>query len=442
MIICGTDFSPASLQAARAAAMLAAKLSEPLLLVHAIDERPGGAAAGGIADNVYDPQRRRLHEEAQNLRKHGADVRDEVVLGPADEALGKRAEQDPTSMIVVAAHGHRGWFLGNAAARIAQTASVPVLVVRDPTSFESAAAPTWSRWLKGQGALRVLVAVDFGVDARPLLAYLGRLRAAGSCDVLVVHAASLSLESARRGIWSSCGPTLVSAEIEAPLLAELRAMIPSLSGDGRLDHRIVAGYGGIDQQVAELALAERADLVVVGAHRRSRVERIFHGSVANGLLNAAQVSVACVPLSRERLARPAPVRRYRRILAAVDADAGGGEIMAFAVGLVERGGSVRAIHVRTRRGTPAIDAELEQRLRMLVPPDALAAGVEVTASVLEAPRAAEAICEEAERCGAEAVVIGSRASGMLGFAVIGSVTQGVLLASRRPVIVVHEPVAH
>jgi nucleotide-binding universal stress UspA family protein len=43
--------------------------------------------------------------------------------------------------------------------------------------------------------------------------------------------------------------------------------------------------------------AEKMDLLVVGAHRRSPVGRVIHGSVSMQLLEHAHVPVAVVPLT-------------------------------------------------------------------------------------------------------------------------------------------------
>jgi nucleotide-binding universal stress UspA family protein len=435
-IVCGLDFSPAALQAARAAAKLAARIGQRLVVVHAHDERreramPGDAAGHGSAA---------LDAAVAELRaRGGGEVVGELVAGPADEALVRVARARGASMIVVAAHGHRGWFVGNVAARAAQTADAPVLVIRDPGALESAAAPSFARWLDG-GTLRVIAGVDFGVDVRGLVAWLGRLRQAGRCDVVVAHAASLHVECVRRGVWEVEGLTELPRRIQEPMLAELRARIPALPGEGTLEHRVLVGFNAIDRQLIDFASDEHADVLVVGTHPRSRLERAFRGTMADAALNAAPMSVACVPLARERIGRPSPVPRYRRLLAAVDLDADDGRALSFAVGLAERGGTVTALAVRERAADPLDgDGSLRERLRALIPGEADAAGVTVSPLVLPGPRVAEVIGRQAEELGVDAIVLGTRAARVLGAGAVGSVTREVLGSSRREVIVVQPP---
>jgi hypothetical protein len=65
-ILCTTDFSPASEQAATAAAAIAHKLGEPLLLAHASGLAPGAGERKGLLE--------RLSGEAARLRASGAQV--------------------------------------------------------------------------------------------------------------------------------------------------------------------------------------------------------------------------------------------------------------------------------------------------------------------------------------------------------------------------------
>jgi nucleotide-binding universal stress UspA family protein len=60
-------------------------------------------------------------------------------------------------------------------------------------------------------------------------------------------------------------------------------------------------------------------------------------------------------------------------------------------------------------------------------------------SVVERADAARGICEEAERFGADVIVLGSQGRSALGRVVLGSVAQAVMAASTRPVFVVRSP---
>jgi hypothetical protein len=88
-IVCGTDFSSSAAEAATIAALLAARLEEPLFLLYALDELADfrvDAEAARAYESVFDLARRRLPVEADRLRAHGAKVEEVSVTGAPDEA--------------------------------------------------------------------------------------------------------------------------------------------------------------------------------------------------------------------------------------------------------------------------------------------------------------------------------------------------------------------
>ena len=59
--------------------------------------------------------------------------------------------------------------------------------------------------------------------------------------------------------------------------------------------RVVPGFGMTAHQIADLVESERTDLVVVGTHHRHGLDRFWHGSISQGVLRLAGVTVACIP---------------------------------------------------------------------------------------------------------------------------------------------------
>lgn len=82
------------------------------------------------------------------------------------------------------------------------------------------------------------------------------------------------------------------------------------------------------------------------------------------------------------------------------------------------------------------DEELEQMKRNL---DAMAAGFpeERLEKVIEYGNAAETICEQAEKRGADLIVVGARGLGAVGRFLLGSVSERVVRTAERNVLVVH-----
>src|SRR4051812_36504930 len=66
--ICGTDFSEQALQAVEAAAALATRLNEPLMLVHAVDKESRTTLPEDLRESLCVYERAQLHEELERLR--------------------------------------------------------------------------------------------------------------------------------------------------------------------------------------------------------------------------------------------------------------------------------------------------------------------------------------------------------------------------------------
>jgi nucleotide-binding universal stress UspA family protein len=144
-----------------------------------------------------------------------------------------------------------------------------------------------------------------------------------------------------------------------------------------------------------------------------------------------------------------------RILVPLDLSDLSGAAVPYAYGVAPPGGSVRLLHVMepshhpnplyahyTPGRTPSREererqeAEIRASLAARVPADAERRGVRTEIEVVEADDVAEAICSAADRLDADLVVIGSHGSGGLSRALLGSVAQGVMRCTRRPLLLV------
>jgi nucleotide-binding universal stress UspA family protein len=148
----------------------------------------------------------------------------------------------------------------------------------------------------------------------------------------------------------------------------------------------------------------------------------------------------------------------RRILAATDLTPAGDSTITWVCAIAAAHISVRFVHVVDEELYPsplyahyspgvvptpekraAQIAELEARLRAMVPADAAARGIDVTVEILEGDDVADAICACAEKMGADLIVMGSRRRGTLARVLLGSVENAVLAKSGRAVLLVPAP---
>jgi nucleotide-binding universal stress UspA family protein len=140
------------------------------------------------------------------------------------------------------------------------------------------------------------------------------------------------------------------------------------------------------------------------------------------------------------------------VLAATDFSEPGDRAVSLAYALLASGGTVHLVHVveasegpgphEDRRSAaaegerPTQGPDVTRRLHALVPPEAAGRGIETRIHLLEAREAGAAIAAAAERCGADVICVGTHGHSGLAAAWAGSVAQGLIARSGRPVLVV------
>jgi nucleotide-binding universal stress UspA family protein len=292
-IVCGIDFLDGAAKAARIAAGLAQRLGERLVLVHVI-EPPGATLWTKAADDpIRETPRTRLEAEAALLCKDfGVDVEAVIETGDPHDRLVEAARRHAATLVVIASLGakkHR-WQLGSVAERVARAAPMPVLVVRDGATLEA--------WARGEGKLRVMVAVEPTAASRAAFEWARGLRDIGACELVLARIVWPAEEHRRLGITAPMPLDHLRPELESALLHDLRqwAGEPSLASE--VSFVVRAGWGRVDTHVARLASERNADLLVLGTNQRAGVALIWQGSVSRGVLHSAPMSVVTVPRAR------------------------------------------------------------------------------------------------------------------------------------------------
>lgn len=426
-----TDFSDAATDAADAAAALAAKFGEPLLLAH-VFEPP--ATEESLADSLRTAAGLRLSAEAERLRQGGASVEEELLEGSPYEAIAGLAERSSARLVVMASHRKRSlparWFFGGVAERIVKTASVPCLVLRDAAFVEE--------WLSGRRPLRVFVGADLSVLADAPLLWVGKLAQIGPCEIIVAYLNWVPDEASRLGLAHSPSALLdTSHQIQSMLENELRKKVGRLLGDLPVTIRVEPRWGRADLPLIDMAELAQTDLFVVGTRTRGVFSRLFDESVSMGVLHHAPMAVATIPWNAP-VAETAPPPSFDRVLVATDFSDTANHAIPYACALVAPGGVLCLGHVVDSHGLD--EAEAQRQLAALVPPHAATRGIRCETAVWHGRAPAEDIVHLAEHFAADAICIGSHGRTGVARALIGSVAQGVLAASKRPVLVVRKPV--
>ncbi|HEX2879376.1 MAG TPA: universal stress protein, partial [Polyangiaceae bacterium] len=205
--------------------------------------------------------------------------------------------------------------------------------------------------------------------------------------------------------------------------------------------------GRVGDRLAKIAEQEKADILVVGSHPRNALGRLWEGSVSRDTLRQAKVSVVCVPTLSER--RTAAIPRMRSVLVATDFSDTANSAVPFAYSIVCYGGDVHLLHVvKGGVGASIEPSDLlessssghpEERaaLLALIPPDAIQQGKHSNAHIVASNDPAIAIAQVAERLGVDAICLGTHGRTGLPKALLGSVAQGLLGHTRRPLFFTH-----
>jgi nucleotide-binding universal stress UspA family protein len=276
-VLVPVDFSPPSLWALSRAARLPLAPGARLELLHVLppafpaplDAEAEALALARMAEAA--DVRRRLLPGAGAVA-----VASEVVRGDAPRAILEQADRTAAELIVLGRSGllTRGARTVGATARaVARRARRPVLLVGSGG---------------GRPYRRPLVALGLEEESREALRLAarlagtpGRVRAAhaSTAGAGPTHRAALALGIAPQA------RSLVSVRQE--LARHLRSL-----GEVPARVRVTIARGSPRDVVLGVARARRADLIALGAHgRRSALQRLLHGSVAEELLREAHCDV-------------------------------------------------------------------------------------------------------------------------------------------------------
>ncbi|HEY0878061.1 MAG TPA: universal stress protein [Zeimonas sp.] len=437
-VLCGTDFSDRAEEAATVGALLAQRTAGELTLVHVLDTRGVLLGPAPVLDAIEENARERLLVAAERLRALGAKVETELPAGWPDEAIVAEAKKRGAGLLILPAIGRRdgaGVRLGKTCERVLHTTETPMLVLRD-------ASPLLA-WLRGERALRVLVAYDFTPQADAAVLFAGRLAELGACHAIAAYADDPRREAARLGLLDE--PARAQHHVRDEIANRIARALPSLP----IEVVISSHEGDPAARLAHLAEREQVDLLLLGSHQRNSVERLFTGSVALDLLRDSPVNVLVVPGTAVASISPLPPV-IRRIVAATDLSAIGNRAVAHALALAPAGAEVVVVHVMSpnlmrngQYGRPtypqfarehaAVVAERRHALDALI---ADANDVTVRVELIESDRPERALLETIEREAADLVCAGTIGRTGLGAMLLGSTAQTLLRGTRRPILLV------
>jgi nucleotide-binding universal stress UspA family protein len=401
-IICGTDLSAGSASALEVARALAAQRGDrEVILVHVADDETKAASARSALD--------------VQAATPGLPVRAELVVGDVDERLVSFAETEGSDLIVLAASaGSRK--LGTAAEKVIVASRVPVIVVRDP-------AP-WVAYARGTRPLRVLLGIDDSVASELGMQWTQALRQKSPLEVVLGAIYYPDDAADYYGLHQEGAMVDRDPEIEKLVVRDL---LHRFGAGSLVQARAQRGLGRIGDHVLELANETGVDAIIVGTSQKTGLGRL--GSVSSVIVHESTQSVVCVPPNANVPTISVP--RLTRALVATDLSSFANRAVPFAFALTDEGGEVHIAHV-VDDDEQVDEAEIKRQLLALAPANMPR---QVSAHVVRGADAAKVIAQTAARLGCDAICIASHGRSGITRALVGSVADKLLRATRKPVLV-------
>jgi nucleotide-binding universal stress UspA family protein len=439
-VLCGTDFSPAAAKAADVACAFAKLLHAPVELTHVC----------ALADAEW--LEKKLSAEAERLRQRGFEVNESLLDRLTDEALTIRAKNQGHQLVVVASHRKSTvdrWISGSVSEKTAEYSTVPTMVVRDPAPLGA--------WARGERPLKIFIAYNHTPASEAALVWVKSIQVLRPCEVVVCYVASPAEQLDRVGFLESSEPSGKTAELQTLLERELRGRTAKVLGTTGIRLRVVFEWSCPEERLAAMAKEENSDLFVVGSHQYHGFERLWKSSKSAKLLRTAAMNVAVVPFSTAKVAVPGIAPPIRRVLVPTDFSEIANLALPHAYALLRSGDTLRLMTVAHPHELPGgkleggpLDrefekrhtrhiAEIEARLRTLIPPEATVREILTEVEVAEHTNAGHGICQAAERFEADAICMATHGRSGLAGVIVGSVAQKVLSRSSRPLLFIRPP---
>lgn len=280
LILVATDFSPRSDRALRRAVILARQTESRLFLLHALDD--------DIPDRLLST-RRELTESLLAEMAYAVTENDDIpcdyrlALGDPFRVIGEAARQFGPDVIVIGPHRRsllKDMFVGTTAERIIRKSSIPVLMAN------AVPVDTYKR---------ILFATDFSECSAMAVEAAANLSLAAHAKSTLLHIFDVPDKlMMQRSLPQRSEIEAYEQEQQAEASANMRTFVRQLNW--RPDEtRVEQVKMSVAETVGWIARKSRSDLVVVGTHGRTGLEKYLLGSVAEEVIRDAETDILAVP---------------------------------------------------------------------------------------------------------------------------------------------------
>lgn len=288
-ILVPVDGSDGAERASRHALAIAAATGATVEFLHVVDAGGLGALGSRLDPEVVRERGRTILATARELADDaGLDATTELREGRSHEEILAYADERGCDLVVMGRRGAGGAadrLLGGVTDKVLRAGRVPVLVV--PRTDLTAAGSIEYR--------RVLLSTDGSDCAMAAAEWGARLSAAVGATVHVVSVVDVQ---AAGGLFDAGGVSESFVEqLESRGESAVSAMVDRVAAvtDRPVETAVVRGRP--HEALARYVEREDVDLVAMGAHGRSGVQRMVLGSVTDRLLRTVDVPVLVVPMA-------------------------------------------------------------------------------------------------------------------------------------------------
>lgn len=279
----GSDPADAALDHALA---IAAETGATVHVLYVADtNEPSLIRFGAEVEDVLEQEGEEVVEAAtERATDRGVAVRDRVIQGQPRKVILEYAASEGVSMVVVGAHGHNGigeYLLGSTTERVANACEVPVLTVRagedtrQSYPYKAVLVPT-------DGSEHAGAALELGAAVAA--------RAGASLHLLsIVDELPETIEP---------GSIHLSEDIERTYERRLEEAAAVAREAGVEDVVTAVESGSVPREVVAYA-EEGIDLVAMGTHGRSGLDRYLLGSFTDRVVRTSPVPVLTARVREE-----------------------------------------------------------------------------------------------------------------------------------------------
>jgi nucleotide-binding universal stress UspA family protein len=285
-ILCAVDFSDFSLDALRHAVVLARWYEAELRLVHVYEPAAVLLPVKGPPGDLPLSQPTDVDKLADQLREFCAPVlashrqNVDIVLkeGKAAKEIAREVERVSADLLLLGTHGRSGFerlFLGSVTEKVLRSTRVPILTI--PPPVREPGSPEYKT---------ILCPLDFSRASTRALEYALALAKAADARLILLHVIENVLGDMGADALGHLSVDEYYLHLEREALTQLRAVVPDAARVwARPEERVVRGRASRD--ILKIVAEERVELVVMGVHGRSALDRLVFGSTTHRVIREA-----------------------------------------------------------------------------------------------------------------------------------------------------------